>query len=256
MSTLGGVAGLTADEVHAYRSTGYVLLPDRVPGSFLADVQAVIEQIVDDVVAGWTGTTESTEPRLGDGDHLERYGRRFHAAWLAAGRPHGAATDPDDRFFGLVAPLVPSQTWLTGLAAQLLGTSGAAVLPSSFFRARFPDDAASTLPWHQDVQCLQPISGPDFVTAWIPLVDVGEQSSCLEVSPVGPGTGMLEPGWSELTDYVCMRDEDRDRLTEVHPLCMRRGDLLLMSPYLPHRPLENTAGQIRWSVDLRFEGSG
>jgi hypothetical protein len=33
---------------------------------------------------------------------------------------------------------------------------------------------------------------------------------------------------------------------------MRRGDLLLMNPYLPHRSVDNVGTDVRWSVDLRF----
>jgi hypothetical protein len=33
---------------------------------------------------------------------------------------------------------------------------------------------------------------------------------------------------------------------------MLRGDVLFMSPFLPHRSLDNTSSHTRWSVDFRY----
>ena len=51
---------------------------------------------------------------------------------------------------------------------------------------------------------------------------------------------------------MCLRDEDLQHLGDVQPVRMARGDLLLMSPYLPHRTVEGTSDRTRWSIDLRF----
>ena len=144
------------------------------------------------------------------------------------------------------------QDWLAALAAEVLGTDQVGTMPSSFFRARFPDDERACLPWHQDVQCLKWIANVSFLTVWIPLVDIGSSDACLEVSPVDQEQDELQPVWSEGAEYVRMGDGDVDRLTDTRLVPMHRGDVLLFSPYLPHRSLVNRGSQIRWSIDLRF----
>ena len=239
--------GLTPDQHASYRSNGYLLLPRRVPGSFLSAVQSVLEELVDDDIARWFEAGPTGEPCVD-----EPFGHRYHAAWRAAGRPAAPAPTPDERFFVRAQNHLLHEDWLLALAAEVLGVDRVTPLPSSFFRAKFPDDPSTSLPWHQDAPCVAPLTGLRFVTAWIPLVDVSEASSCLEISPIGPEAATFATAWSERTGYVCMRDEDSERLPNVQPMRMHRGDVLLMSPYLPHRTLENTGDQIRWSVDLRF----
>lgn len=49
-----------------------------------------------------------------------------------------------------------------------------------------------------------------------------------------------------------MTEADSGGLARVEVIALRRGDLLLMSPYLPHRSVDNVGDDVRWSVDLRF----
>jgi hypothetical protein len=49
-----------------------------------------------------------------------------------------------------------------------------------------------------------------------------------------------------------MRDAEVTVLTDTRPATMRRGDVLLLSPFVPHRSLANTGTRIRWSVELRY----
>jgi hypothetical protein len=238
---------LSAAQHESYRARGFVLLERWVPESFLVAVQSVLEQVVDDEIASWMGSGLLADPLVD-----EPFERRYHRAWREAGRPADSATTPDGRFFAQAGTELLHQDWLLALAADVLHVDRVRTLPSSFFRARFHDDASTMLPWHQDAPCLGPISGLDFVTAWMPLVDVSKDNSCLEISPIGPERNTFTATYSERTGYLCMRDEDIERLPDVQPLRMHRGDLVLMSPYLPHRTMESTSDRTRWSIDLRF----
>lgn len=241
-------ATILRDEQRAfYRANGYLVLPQLVPEGFLVGVQAILEDLGEEKISQWRRATLIRGTYAG----LD-FGSRYYRAWLAAGRPTRLTTADDEGAFRQALSDHVGQVWLRGLAAELSRTDRVTALESCFYRAKFPGDESTSLPWHQDAQCLARVAGLDFVTAWIPLVDVTEHTSCLEVSPVGEQEHLYEPAWSERSGYVCMRQPDADALPEVHPVPMRRGDVLVLSPYLPHRSLENTGPTIRWSVDLRY----
>jgi hypothetical protein len=238
---------LTAAQHESFRARGFLVLRRWVPESFLTAVLSVLEDVVDDDIRRWLASGILRDPLVDEPFQL-----RYHRSWQAAGRPAGSGTIPDERFFARAGAELLNQDWLLALASDVLGVDRVRCLSSSFFRSRFHDDPSTALPWHQDAPCVGPISGVDFVTAWIPLVDVTEGSSGIEISPIGPDQRAFPTSYSERFDYVCMRDEDSEHLLDVQPVYMDRGDLLLMSPYLPHRTIEGTSECTRWSIDLRF----
>ena len=230
----------------AYRANGHVVVAGIVPDTFLDGVQRLLEELVEQRVSQWR-----REGRLDAWFASSDFGTRYHRAWLAAGRPRDDGS-LGERFFTAARDAYVGQDWLLALAAECLGAERVSALRSCFPRAKFPHDATTTLPWHQDAQCLQHISGTDFVTVWIPLWTGGDARPCIEVSPVGPGQELFETAWSSVADYTCMTEADSGRLARVEVIALRRGDLLLMSPYLPHRSVDNVGDDVRWSVDLRF----
>jgi len=237
---------LSRAQRNSYRANGHLVVGGIVPETFLDDVQGLLEELVEQRISHWrrAGQLDASFPSSG-------FGTRYHRAWLAAGRPRDDGT-LGERFFMAARDAYLGQHWLLALAAECLEAERASALRSCFFRAKFPHDATTKLPWHQDAQCLQHISGTDFVTVWIPLWIGGDARSCIEISPVGPGQGLYEAAWSTVNNYTCMTEADSGRLTRVEVIAMRRGDLLLMSPYLPHRSVDNVGADVRWSVDLRF----
>jgi phytanoyl-CoA hydroxylase len=240
---------MTDEQRERFEANGFVVAEQVVPEPFLDGVQQVLERLVDAVIAEWRDAALIDERY----DDLA-FGSRFHTAWLAAGRPR-CATSLDD---GARASLFAGHGLgdpIEALAADALDADRVALIDSCHYRAKFPDDESSTIPWHQDGPCLQPIWGVDFVATWIPLVDVSEQTSCLEVSPVRADQELFAPQWSQQAGYVLMGEPDVARLRTTQPVRMRRGDLLLMSPRLPHRTLDNTGSRTRWSVDLRWSAA-
>jgi hypothetical protein len=230
----------------SYRANGHLVVAGIVPETFLDGVQRLLEELVEQSVSQWRRAG-----RLDASFASSDFGTRYHRAWLAAGRPRDDGT-LGERFLTAARDAYLGQHWLLALAAECLDAERASALRSCFVRAKFPHDATTTLPWHQDAQCLQHISGTDFVTVWIPLWTGGDARSCIEISPAGPGQELFEAAWSSVADYTCMTEADSRRLERVEVIAMRRGDLLLMSPYLPHRSVDNVGADVRWSVDLRF----
>ena len=241
------ISALSGAQRAFYRAHGYLLVPKLVSEGFLTGVQELLELLVDDTISGWrrAGLVGETFSELA-------FESRYHEAWIAAGRPSRDDTTKDPRFSARALEDHVALDELDAVAAQVVEAEHVTPLASCFYRARFPDDRGWSVPWHQDAQCLKWISPAPFVTAWIPLVDVSSVNSCLEVSPVGPEQSDLDAAWSSQSGYVCMRQADVDELRQPRAMHMYRGDVLLMSPYLPHRSLTNTGAQIRWSIDLRF----
>lgn len=244
---LAPVRTLTAEQRASYGDNGFLVVPQRVPGAFLAGVQSFLEALVDLRISVWRRDELLTD----DHDDLG-FGSRYHQAWVSAGRPEGFAAEPDQRSLAHALADLARERWLTDLAAELLDAPQVRPIDSCFCRARFPGEDSTSLPWHQDAPCVGPIAGLDFLTLWIPLVDVTPTTSCLEVAPVGRDHLIHEPEWSDQLGYLFMRDTDVARLTDVRPVAMRRGDALVLSPRLPHRSLPNAGPLIRWSVDFRY----
>jgi hypothetical protein len=239
---------LTHDHRATYRECGYLVVLQLVPESFLDGVQRFLEGQVEARIAEWQAGS-----LLSDSYADIEFTSRYYLAWLAAGRPRGLRTTHDEPF--ALDALVGYVTldWLETLASEVLGASRVVALDSSVYRAKFPNDANTGVPWHQDVQCLTVQSGMEnFVTAWIPLVDVAEDNSCLAVASIGAERKMFDSIWTEDSDYVHMRKTDAAELRGIHTISVHRGDLVLLSPHIPHCSLDNAGSQIRWSIDLRY----
>lgn len=131
--------------------------------------------------------------------------------------------------------------------------------PIQHFRAKVPTDDSGgcgfmMVPWHQDVGVTQVESDPStIVTFWLPLGDATIETGCMQVMPRCMPLGALKhvPGnyGTEIEPAI---------LPDIEPVdaeC-RRGDVIAMSKYTPHRGLPNTSEKARWSVDLRYHVTG
>jgi len=113
------------------------------------------------------------------------------------------------------------------------------------------DKQAMQVPWHEDQGVTKEEADvSEILTVWIPFVDVDPGSGCLEVIPnqkqllehQAEGGTMIKPH--------AMPD------TKPVDCTMKRGDLLFMSAYTPHRGHTNHSNYVRWSMDLRFQKTG
>jgi len=117
-------------------------------------------------------------------------------------------------------------------------------------------------PWHQDNGvCTADADGTDMVTAWVPLHDIDENNAPLRVLPCSHQCGLQKHCVSRTSKEVHLPDEAISRivaLTGIAPLDlpMRRGDVLLLHPWLVHSSAPNHADRIRFSFDLRFNATG
>ncbi len=108
-------------------------------------------------------------------------------------------------------------------------------------------------PWHQDAGVMMPeAEGSDVVTCWLPLAEATVETGCMEVLP-----GLVETGYLRhlAAGGTTIAPEAMPHI-EPLPLECKRGDVVLMSRFTPHRSTPNYSDQCRWSLDLRYQPTG
>lgn len=108
-------------------------------------------------------------------------------------------------------------------------------------------------PWHQDAGVMMPeAEDSDVITCWLPLGDATADMGCMEVLPGVAAGGYLT---HQKEGGTTIRP---DRMPDIEPRIMdcRKGDLVLMSRFTPHRSRPNVSQLCRWSLDLRYQPTG
>lgn len=109
------------------------------------------------------------------------------------------------------------------------------------------------VPWHQDAGVMMPeAEGSNVITCWLPLGDATVEMGCMEALP-----GVHEQG------YLRHKKEggttiDPELMPGVEPVALecRKGDVVFMSRFTPHRSTPNRSEHCRWSLDLRYQTTG
>ena len=121
--------------------------------------------------------------------------------------------------------------------------------------ARYSGEGAGfyNVPWHQDAGVTwEEADNSNIVTCWLPLVDATVENGCMEVMPGAWRRGYLthqaEGGTTIRPDLL----PDG----EVRAVPVRKGGVVFMHRYMPHRSTPNLSDHVRWSLDLRFQPSG
>ncbi|MDE1145422.1 MAG: phytanoyl-CoA dioxygenase family protein [Azospirillaceae bacterium] len=119
--------------------------------------------------------------------------------------------------------------------------------------ARFvdPGHAPAAVPPHQDVSYNHHLS--DFLTCWVPLVDI--DADCGGVA-VYEGTQSTTELLNDFSRELWLRPVDADPATRVVCQPMRPGDVLLLNRWIVHESVPNRSSRTRLSIDFRFFGAG
>jgi ectoine hydroxylase-related dioxygenase (phytanoyl-CoA dioxygenase family) len=111
---------------------------------------------------------------------------------------------------------------------------------------------AQEFPWHQD-NGYTFIEPQQYLTLWIPLVDVDEENGCPWIAPGLHRAGTLDH-WVSDIGLVCLEATPPDAV----PVPARAGDVIAFSSLSPHRTGPNLrAGTVRKAYILQycFDGS-
>jgi hypothetical protein len=136
------------------------------------------------------------------------------------------------------------------LRAALRTLFGGDVLPhpQKIARISFPDPDFFTAP-HQDYRYIQ--GTPDFVTAWLPLVDCPPEQGGLRVLAGSQARGLLPVQRANGAGGLAVEADDDDpgwRTTTFAP-----GDAVVFGSLTIHGAIPNLADRLRLSVDYRYQ---
>jgi phytanoyl-CoA hydroxylase len=121
---------------------------------------------------------------------------------------------------------------------------------------------ASLAPWHQDQGVTrEEADASEILTCWVPLFDVAHDTGMeqdvpggLEVLPDCFKNGLLphvKSAYGTTIDPSIIPKDTAGTSCE-----MKRGDVLLMNRFTPHRGTPNRSRNVRWSLDMRFQKIG
>ena len=134
---------------------------------------------------------------------------------------------------------------------------GPDIIGSSVYRIRpkLPRWDHGEVPWHQDSgYLLAHCDAYLIVTCWIPLVDATIANGCLHVLPGVHRGGILRHYTGGHSGYLEVPGEVLPGVAPV-PVEMSAGDVLFMTNFTPHASFDNNSDQVRWSLDLRYQGT-
>ena len=129
---------------------------------------------------------------------------------------------------------------------------------SPVLRVQNPSSTQATTAWHQDTSYVNDAWKKEgvaaekiqFVTCWVPLMDVDQRNGCLRLIPGSRNWGLVKSSRDAENHIRAQIDvEARGRPVSIP---MKRGDLLVMHNLCLHCGHVNESGRLRWSVDYRY----
>jgi phytanoyl-CoA hydroxylase len=109
---------------------------------------------------------------------------------------------------------------------------------------------AQEFPWHQD-NGYTFIEPQQYLTLWIPLVDVDERNGCPWIAPGRHRLGTLEH-WTTSIGYKCLEEVD-----DAVCVSAKAGDVIAFSSLAPHRTGANlVSGSVRKAYILQYAPDG
>jgi hypothetical protein len=136
---------------------------------------------------------------------------------------------------------------LLTLMRQLIGNEDIFGHLPPMVRFVYPDHSNAGVPPHIDKAYNTHMS--DFVTVWIPLVEIDKECGGVKFYSGDIGTRELLPG-KDSKEYW-HRGIDTSGLTQSH-FDMKPGDILVFRPDVIHGSAPNISERIRYSLDLRI----
>lgn len=150
-------------------------------------------------------------------------------------------------FFGLFA-----HPRLLDVAARTLGPE-IRLYPNYSVRPKLPHDPRTEVLWHQDAG-YTPGEAQELrmMNVWTPLVPVRVENGCMQFVPGSHRQGVVEhekdQHYLRIADHIIRSVEGQAVNIELDP-----GDVVFFSNLLFHRGLPNSADQVRWSLDFRYQ---
>lgn len=208
----------------------------------VAALREAITETIDRVARALRTPYAASLPEACLEDRLEQVARSDAAYAFALHHAVMADTQHDARLKALA--LHPRLRAVVADAISPLVPTGHAIRT----RVVIPTFQSQRTHWHQDVVKPSPDHtgcGSVRVACWIPLSDVDEETGALEVMRGTWGAPLPHHGGTD--GRFAIADEDLPGAPRaVVPL--RRGDVLLLDRFVPHRALPVKHGRSRWAI--------
>ncbi|MBP3966130.1 phytanoyl-CoA dioxygenase family protein [Paenibacillus lignilyticus] len=243
---------LTLEQLIRYQTEGYLIVPNVFTDE---DLRPVIDELSAelDARAGQLLAEGKLTELYEDEPFEKRYTRLYEQSKeICRGFDiNGYLGEAIFRFMG--------NEGLLDLVECLLGTE-LSCNPIQHIRAKHPakstqsePDYFQNVPWHQDCAVTSPDSeASEIITFWLPLVDATAETGCMEIMPHVFKQGYINHRSEGGTTIV---PEKLPAVTPVLAEC-KKGGLVIMNKYTPHRGISNRSDIIRWSIDLRYHKTG
>ena len=228
---------------------GYQVIPQLLAASEVDSLRAAITDAIDRVARVMLTRYEASCPDAALEERIERVSRRDRAYASALLQVVMADAQHDPRLASLANHEALSSAVRALLAPEL--PTGEVIRT----RAAIPSFTTQISPWHQDVIRPQEETGCASVrlACWIPLSDVDANTGALDVMP-----GMWEaPCPHTMGDGGHFAiPEDALPSGEHRVVSMRRGDVLLLDRFVPHRSRPTRGLHGRWAIVMWVKAGG
>ena len=245
---------LTNPEITQFHQLGYVVKPAVFSQADMQPIKDAIDEMVDrkarqlyaDGKLAVLCANAPFETRLAEIQAVDKAAAQAIVSYIW-GKGGGGYSGP-----AMLAMLRHEP--LLGCITSLIG--GPDIVGSSVYRIRpkMPLWERGEVPWHQDSGYFLPHCDSHLiVTCWVPLVDATLENGCLWVLPQSHQAGIITHHRGGHGGYLEIIDQDLPPVEPI-PVPMTAGSVLFMTNLTPHASFENQTTQVRWSLDLRYQG--
>ena len=235
---------VTDEEVAAFDRDGFLIRRGVIDNDTLAGLRRVFADAVDRLADSWVEAGVIDNPARD-----ESFDQRWNV--LRAQLPAMYAT-AWRRI--LVSPEVYALWQHPVLVETARALIGEELIAHSVWNGRPRDSGGldtQRIHWHQDAHYYKQWDASDgkLVSAWLPLVPVDEAAGCLQMGPGSHKQGLV-PQVPSVNGLRTVADEHVP--AQPFTASMEPGDVLFFTDLTLHRALDNTAGRVRWSIDIRY----
>lgn len=244
--------GLSIEQIKDYETNGYLIVEDLLTEADLQPLTTEIESFVDERARAFHADGRISE--LHEGEPFERRFALLYNQCPDINKGFDIMLLRGRAMFEFL-----SNKKLLDVVECLLGRE-LSCNPIQHLRSKMPwkgegeqSVKMDNVPWHQDAAVTTPDSeASKIITFWLPLVDATKLTGCMEIIPHAFKGGYLTHQAEGGTTIV---DELMPSIRPVAAEC-RKGSVVIMNKYTPHRGTSNRSDNVRWSMDLRYHQTG